>query len=782
MRTKLLVTVAIPLMACLCSREALAQTEWEKHPCNPVFAAGPPGSWYEILHGHYVLLDDEAGKRIFKMWFSSDVLITGIGYATSADGLHWDTQPDQVIPAGPRGSWNDVFLSFPSVMKHQGKYKMWVNGWSSMPIAGSNDTMGYFDSDDGIAWRAYPENPIFIPTMPAEDWPLTPPAQGKAKNLAAQVPTVVIRDGVFHLWYSGVVDFSSGVAMIGHATSPDGIRDWVKDPQNPVVLPGGPGEPDDRTISDAYVLFAGGQFQMWYQRLLPPNAGALFMFATSSDGTTWEKHSQPVLTPGPAGSWDGAAIDQPCVVFDEEKNLYHMWYRGLSDAAQTKAAIGYASSIVTLRSVSPPRAGDLTGAVKIALKQARRIGTPDQVLTVKEEARGAFTKDAVSAPGGAVADLPSAPVAPVGLFSDARTITRSAVCPEGNGGARFDAAEGAFTLDNLGEDVGPGGDSFTFAYSRIKGDFDLTAGIKTPGSPNTPRPGKSGLMVRQDLSPRSRFFFLFDRWGDPFDAVRWASRAEHGSPDVEEVVDLAPGDHFDHLKIERRGNIIRALIDTSKAVPREEAWELLHEETWSGVPEAVLVGLAFSSLTSICCKGPASIAFDQVKLDLLAGAEVLPPVLEPLGVEITWQVLRTELIEKGVEYSIIPVTPGEIRFRAGEEGIGIAGEERVEVNVSAPPRFKRGDVEPDGKLNLTDAIVVLNYLFLAGPPPACLDAADVDDTGVLNLTDPIYLLNYLFLAGPGPKPPGPNTCGPDETAAIPPDPPFPPCIYPLGSC
>ena len=64
-------------------------------------------------------------------------------------------------------------------------------------------------------------------------------------------------------------------------------------------------------------------------------------------------------------------------------------------------------------------------------------------------------------------------------------------------------------------------------------------------------------------------------------------------------------------------------------------------------------------------------------------------------------------------------------------------------------RFVRGDANSDGSINLTDGIVILNYLYLGAAPPACLDAADVDDDGgnLPTITDAIYIFNWLFLGG-----------------------------------
>jgi hypothetical protein len=75
--------------------------------------------------------------------------------------------------------------------------------------------------------------------------------------------------------------------------------------------------------------------------------------------------------------------------------------------------------------------------------------------------------------------------------------------------------------------------------------------------------------------------------------------------------------------------------------------------------------------------------------------------------------------------------------------------------------FRRGDADLNGRLELTDAVVILEHLFRGGTEPACLDAADADDGGVVNITDPIGILNHLFQGSLPPPLPGPEECGPD---------------------
>ncbi|MBI4603694.1 MAG: DM13 domain-containing protein [Planctomycetes bacterium] len=64
----------------------------------------------------------------------------------------------------------------------------------------------------------------------------------------------------------------------------------------------------------------------------------------------------------------------------------------------------------------------------------------------------------------------------------------------------------------------------------------------------------------------------------------------------------------------------------------------------------------------------------------------------------------------------------------------------------------RGDSDSNGRLELTDAIFSLSFLFLGGRGPACTPIADSNGDGTLNLSDAIHLLSYLFLGGPEPGP------------------------------
>jgi hypothetical protein len=77
--------------------------------------------------------------------------------------------------------------------------------------------------------------------------------------------------------------------------------------------------------------------------------------------------------------------------------------------------------------------------------------------------------------------------------------------------------------------------------------------------------------------------------------------------------------------------------------------------------------------------------------------------------------------------------------------------------------FLRGDSNSDGKVDLSDAVATLGFLFLGGETPACMDAADADDRGTVEITDAILLLGVLFLGNGAVPQPYPD-CGSDPTS------------------
>ena len=70
--------------------------------------------------------------------------------------------------------------------------------------------------------------------------------------------------------------------------------------------------------------------------------------------------------------------------------------------------------------------------------------------------------------------------------------------------------------------------------------------------------------------------------------------------------------------------------------------------------------------------------------------------------------------------------------------------------------FVRGDVDVSGKMNIGDAVQLLDFQFLGREQPKCLKAGDINDLGKIDISAPIAVLRFLFLGGAPPRPPFPN--------------------------
>ena len=118
----------------------------------------------------------------------------------------------------------------------------------------------------------------------------------------------------------------------------------------------------------------------------------------------------------------------------------------------------------------------------------------------------------------------------------------------------------------------------------------------------------------------------------------------------------------------------------------------------------------------------------------------------------------------GTDSTTTYVLPAEMTpYTLEISGIGECGESLAGIGCTLeclPERFRRGDVNSDTLVDISDAIGTLSYLF-QGIPMVCLDAIDTNDDGTIDISDAISTLSYIFGGGNPPAAPGPTTCGID---------------------
>lgn len=71
--------------------------------------------------------------------------------------------------------------------------------------------------------------------------------------------------------------------------------------------------------------------------------------------------------------------------------------------------------------------------------------------------------------------------------------------------------------------------------------------------------------------------------------------------------------------------------------------------------------------------------------------------------------------------------------------------------AGSPPGIPLGEINGDGRRDITDPIFLLEHLFLGGDGPVCRDAADVNGDEMVDITDAILLLEILFVGKELPK-------------------------------
>lgn len=75
---------------------------------------------------------------------------------------------------------------------------------------------------------------------------------------------------------------------------------------------------------------------------------------------------------------------------------------------------------------------------------------------------------------------------------------------------------------------------------------------------------------------------------------------------------------------------------------------------------------------------------------------------------------------------------------------------RIAVADAPPPQYVCGDANGDMVSNITDAVVLIQWIFAGGAAPDPLIAADANCDSTPNITDAVYIIQWIFAGGPPP--------------------------------
>jgi hypothetical protein len=222
-------------------------TNWEID--SSAVLSPDPGTWDAVTTEQFSVLR-EHGQ--YKMWYSSWSSVAPnpgyIGYATSADGIHWTKYSGNPVLGPGAASWEAGGPTSCCVIPIAGGYKMWYAGYDAN---GLTQSVGSAFSTDGINWQ--------------RDIAHNPGLTGSADYPFISNPQVLQTADTCYMWYLK----SGSSKRLCVATSNDSGMTWTEYNGNPVLVPS-LGRWDGSDVEPGSVLMNGNGFDMWYAGYLDP--------------------------------------------------------------------------------------------------------------------------------------------------------------------------------------------------------------------------------------------------------------------------------------------------------------------------------------------------------------------------------------------------------------------------------------------------------------------------------------------------------------------------------
>ncbi len=145
---------------------------------------------------------------------------------------------------------------------------------------------------------------------------------------------ILLIDGIYRMWYLGDAGGSNKYVM--YAESNNGTS-WARPFAQPVLSPGPSGSWDDLAVHPGVVMYDEGTYLLYYCGWSNPSANWDIGLATSTDGINWVKHPNPVLYSG--SGWEYQIGPSSIIKID---NVYYLYYycrnlpvRGIGIATST---------------------------------------------------------------------------------------------------------------------------------------------------------------------------------------------------------------------------------------------------------------------------------------------------------------------------------------------------------------------------------------------------------------------------------------------------------------
>lgn len=280
---------------------------WEPFAGNPVLGNRRLGTCFDVN----VVTNGPAPYTMYFSWRPKKA----IALVRSADGLSWTQEPEICLKANPASGWEDD-LNRSCTVYRDGIWHMWYTGQSK-----GWSRIGYATSTDGVHFTRVRREPVLVPEHPYE----TPSTMNPYVRWDAA-------RGVWRMWYAGGEQHEPNVLC--YAESEDGLT-WKKWDGNPFFTKG-PEDSWDRDRVGACEVhpLPDGRWAMFYIGYSDIDTARIGC-AISADGLTdWKRLPQnPIVAPD-LGTWNASACYKPSVVRDEKNDRWLLWYNGRNGAPE----------------------------------------------------------------------------------------------------------------------------------------------------------------------------------------------------------------------------------------------------------------------------------------------------------------------------------------------------------------------------------------------------------------------------------------------------------------
>jgi hypothetical protein len=72
---------------------------------------------------------------------------------------------------------------------------------------------------------------------------------------------------------------------------------------------------------------------------------------------------------------------------------------------------------------------------------------------------------------------------------------------------------------------------------------------------------------------------------------------------------------------------------------------------------------------------------------------------------------------------------------------------RIAITEPPLPPYICGDANADEVVNVSDAVAIINYVFVGGDPPDPIESGDCNCDGTCNVSDAVWIINFVFAGG-----------------------------------